>query len=267
MLGDTLFSNATKNYTFRYAFMPRSVENQPFGEIELGDRGVRVTHANENCSSQTHFQGVKSVTKSEEFVLTFKDDKFVLDKLHLKIGNLKQTNSIPNVSGDKSSISRTNQLRSSQSVFKHPPLHRLAGKRGETKVLDPPVTKSRKRKTNPAATTQKSRSSRNSKLPKRQREPPTPNLPTQQVLSRQAFQRKHAMQQQNRRQKKNPVPDHYHQQQQSQQPVLRSSSRTYRPHEPTPTGPVGIDGRVESEKEYEDVDITSSLFNSDSEDE
>ena len=75
-------------------------------------------------------------------------------------------------------------------MFNHPPASRLAGVRGETKVLDPPVTK-KKRKANPSKTRRPAVQKRNSKLPKRHKDVPPPKLPPQRVLSRQDFQRKH----------------------------------------------------------------------------
>jgi len=264
-LGESFFTNSTKNYTFRYSFIPRSVENQAFGEVELGEKGVLVTHANEDYSSQTHFRGVKQSGKKEEFVLIFKDGKFQIEKLHVRVTNLKQTQATEKKKrSNHASISRTNQLRT--SMFNHPPASRKAGVRGETKVLNPAITK-KKRKPNVAKQRRPAVPKRNSKLPKRQREPPAPRLPPQRVPSRQDFERKQMNEMmQHRRQKE----IHHQPTHQSQPPpVTRITARTQQqyPLDVSPTGPVGLDGRMETEPEYEDDDIQESLFGTDSEDE
>lgn len=267
VLGDSLLGNKTKNYSFRYAFIPRSVENQRWGEAEIKETSVLLTHASKDYDSQTHFRGKKSAAKDDDFILVFRNGKFYLEKLHVKVTNLKHYDR-PKLDATRQpsrpTFQRANMLGRT-SMFKHPPASRLAGVRGETKVLEPPKKRSglkkrlEKRPTSSRPPTSTATAKRGlpgkhrarSKLPKRRTEVPAPRLPKQHVPSRSDFERNIHIKRSNIGRTK----------------AGKSESSN---QSEVPSQPVGFDGRSapseRSDGEDEELVDQSALFSSDSED-
>jgi len=255
-LGESLKGTQMKNYSLRYAFLPRSVENQRYGEADFNDRGVSITHASKDYEAQTHFRGVKTAAKNEDFILVFRDGKFFLEKLHVKVTNLIKHDGRKLLSTNQSKPFRSaNQLNKNATFKAKAPEKRLNGTRSNTKVLEPNVsakTKSKPKKRNAPPNiqvgTKRKLLPKKSKLPKRQRQLPAPNIPRQYVPSQKDFERNLHTRRSN----------------------IVEIEKKVEPERPS--GPVGLDGSTSHEEsKYEgedDDDIVdqSALFSSDSED-